>query len=156
MQDHNQEPMHKETELCLVSAARSQHTREKIIPALKSGSWVLCDRYADSSRVYQKSLGGLDSDICESVIKMTTHGIRPDVTILLDCDPKVAVQRIASRDETQNRYDNASVEIHDRIRHAFLELAEENRDRFVVINASEKPEKILKLACAAIEARVKK
>lgn len=156
MQDHNQEPMHKETELCLVSAARSQHTREKIQPALKDGSWVLCDRYADSSRVYQKSLGGLDSVICESVIKMTTHGIQPDITILLDCDPKVAMQRIATRDESQNRYDNASLEIHDRIRRAFLDLAGENQDRFFVIDAGEKQEKILDLAISAIEARMNK
>lgn len=154
MKDHNKEPMHKETELCLVSAARSQHTQEKIKPALQSGSWVLCDRYADSSRVYQKSLGGLDSSVCESVIKLTTHGIEPDITILLDCEPKLAMQRIAVRDETQNRYDNASLDIHDRIRTAFLELAQDNKDRFVIIDASSKPEKILELAKSAIESRM--
>ena len=81
-----------ESELFLVSAARTQHLLHRIIPALKAGSWVICDRFTDSTRVYQGFVGGCDEELVEQVIALSTGGLTPGLTLLLDADPTELVE----------------------------------------------------------------
>jgi dTMP kinase len=128
-----------ETELCLVSAGRAQHVAHVIRPAMKRGDWVICDRFADSTRVYQGELRGLSAEWIESIIRYTCLGLAPDLTILLDCPTEIALQRLAHRRTAQgeiSRFDSARVEQHERIRSGFLKLAQRFKERFLVIDAS--------------------
>lgn len=133
------DPIFALTELYLVSAARTQHVQSRILPKLKSGEWVLCDRFADSTRVYQGALGGLSQDMIERIIAESTLGVEPHVTFLLDCPAETAMQRIRNAkpvdDRTgASRYDNAKHEMHARMRQAFLALAARESKRFHVLN----------------------
>jgi dTMP kinase len=133
------EEIRPETELCLVSAGRAQHVAHVIRPALQRGEWVICDRFADSTRVYQGELRGLEADWIESMINATCLGLKPDLTILLDCPTTIALQRLAQRRSDQgeiSRFDSARVDQHERIRNGFLKLAQKFKDRFLVIDAA--------------------
>ncbi len=135
-----EEPLTKITEFMLLSAARSQHVAYAIKPALERGDWVVSDRYADSSRVYQGLVGGLEQGLMETVIARTTQGIEPHITFLLDCDPDIASQRRHQRSDIDAiaRFDNAGLEFHHLIRESYLKLAKLYPKRIVVIN-TEKP-----------------
>ena len=151
------EPLTVETEALLVAAARSQHVARLIRPSLQQGAWVLTDRYADSTRVYQGELGGLPRSTVESLIALATGGLTPDLTLLLDCDVDVSLARLAGRGETgadgAGRYDGARREVHERLRAAYMDLAMQEPQRIVVLHASDPPEQVLATALAALEAR---
>jgi dTMP kinase len=147
-----------EAEAMLVSAARIQHLTTVIKPALKSEKWVLCDRFADSTRVYQGLLGGVPLNELEWLIKFSTNGIEPDLTFLLDCDVSVSLKRIGRRSQQSDqvaseRYDHAGQHIHDQLRQGFLRVAGFYPSRFFILDASLAPEKVLAQACAEIERR---
>ena len=137
------------SELFLVSAARCQHVSSRILPGLKSDNWVLCDRFHDSTRVYQGIGGSLPEGQIESIIALSTGGLDPDLTFILDCDVKTALSRIDKRNannETQesgNRYDEASYQFHQTLRSGFLRLKKTFPDRIVVLDASQAPEAVL-------------
>ncbi|MEZ4742661.1 MAG: dTMP kinase [Bdellovibrionota bacterium] len=149
-----------ESEFLIVSAARAQHTWHKIIPSLKSGKWVLSDRYADSSRVYQGYLGGLDASFIEEVAKRSTFGIEPDLTFILDCDVELALERVNARrrlqpadDTAVERYDAAMRQIHEKIRSGFLELRKCFPDRMVVLDSRKSVAEIVQDAMQIIKKR---
>lgn len=132
------DPLTPEAEFMLISASRIQHVRNKIQPAIDTGSWVLCDRYFDSSLVYQGIIGGLDRKFMDLVIKHTTFGLNPDLTFLLDCPVDVSLARIQKRTLSQpgqTRYDQADRAHHVKIREAFLKLADEFPKRYAVLDA---------------------
>ncbi len=141
------------TEALLLSAARAQHVEKVIRPALKSGKWVLCDRYADSTRVYQGILGGIPSSDLETIIAISTGKLEPDMTFLLDCDVGIAAGRRqvrgAGHADGIQRYDDAKIEFHERLRRAYLRLAEQFSHRITVIDAARDP---LDVAAAAVKA----
>ena len=130
------------TEALLISAARAQHVEKVIRPALKSRTWVICDRYADSTRVYQGIIGGVPASEIESVIAISTGRLTPDVTFLLDCDVELAASRRQQRggqDDAIKRYDDKKLEFHERLRQGYLTLAKQFPERFKVIDASQNP-----------------
>jgi len=149
-----------ETEALLVSAARAQHVAKVIKPALTSGQWVLCDRFADSTRVYQGLFGGVGINEVERLIKFSTGGLEPDLTFLLDCDVTITAGRIGARGADPKgddvvRYDQAGHQVLDRLRQAFRKLAGFYPARFYILDASLPPEKVLQDACAELERRWK-
>lgn len=122
-------------EFLLYSADRSLHVDEVIRPALAAGTWVLCDRFVDSSRVYQGQVGGIDQDFLERVSQACTGGLEPDKTFLLDCAVEVSMGRLQGR-EVLSHYDQAKREFHEQVRAGFLALAALNPDRIVVLDST--------------------
>lgn len=129
------------TELYLVSAARRHHLNHKILPAIRAGQWVICDRFHDSSRVYQGTLGGLDQDVLEATIKASTSGVDPDLTILLTLETAGVAARLQNRDAAKyddtNRFDGQCLNYHEQLRAGFLSVAARFPERFLVLDASQ-------------------
>jgi dTMP kinase len=140
------DPLTIEAELMLISAARAQHIQNLIKPSLRAGSWVLSDRYVDSTRIYQGVLGGISQEFVETVISGTTFGLVPDLTFVLDCDPEISIERIRARSQSDqdgaSRYDNAKLASHRKIREGFRALASRFPERIVNLDASREPQVI--------------
>lgn len=149
------EPWLAMTELCLVSAARAQHVGLKIRPTLAAGRWYLCDRFADSSRVYQGAMGGLAAAEVEAIVAASTSGLTPDLTFLLDCDVAIAQARTKSRPQIAvvDRYDLLGTEFHEQLRQAFLSLARSYPLRVVTLDASLPIAVNIEMAMRVIEER---
>ena len=127
------------TEALLFQAARAQHVYEKIRPALDSGKIVVCDRYADSSVVYQGIARGLGKSEIENLNSFSTCNLVPDLTILLDIDPEIGLKRADFResgDVNKDRFEEQGIDFHKLVRKAFLELAKENSKRYRVVHAN--------------------
>jgi dTMP kinase len=127
------------SELFLLEAARHDLVEAVIRPAIDRGEVVLCDRYADSSTVYQGMVRGIGEELTVGLNKIATGGLEPDLTILLDLDHESAVGRALSRnaqgDGTESRLDEEPEAFHRQVRDGFLELAERQPDRFRVLSA---------------------
>ncbi len=148
------EALSARAELLLISAARSQHVNLKIKPALAQGRWVLCDRFYDSTRVYQGQLAGIASQELESIIAYSIDGCHPHLTFVLDCPATVAMQRVAIRAGAEagpmNRYDGGSVAFYEKLRSAYLDLARAFPERVRVLDASQNPDQLLQDALAVL------
>ncbi len=148
-----------ETEALLVSAARAQHVAKVIQPALKDGDWVLCDRFTDSTRVYQGLLGGVAMNDLEWMIRFSTQGLQPDLTFLLDCDVGISATRIGSTSNSErddaSRYDQASAVVHERLRQGFRRVAGFFPGRFYILNAALSPDQVLSEATNALREKWK-
>ncbi len=134
-------PLDPLTQLLLLSAARAQHVREVLRPALADQRNVLCIRYSDSSRAYQGGGDGLPEASVEAAIAIATDGLEPDLTILLDLDPIEGLRRRASAgtegaQEGWNRFDARELAFHERVRTAYLQLARKWPERVVTVNAA--------------------
>lgn len=129
-------------EAMLFTAARMDHVENTIRPALNAGTWVLCDRFMDSTRVYQGM--DLDTETVDLLEKIAVEKTRPDMTILLDLPAKQGLQRALSRDPEgiKDRFEKEDVALHEERRQAFLRLAQSESKRITVIDAS-KPEHIV-------------
>lgn len=125
-----------ETEVLLLQTARAQHVHEVILPALEKGKVVLCDRYADSSTAYQGIGRGIGKDVICILNDFATSGLVPDITILLDVPPERGLKRADDRDPSQkkDRFEEQAVDFHQKVRNAFLQLAEENPERYRVVS----------------------
>lgn len=128
-----------ETEVLLLSAARAQHVREVIRPALDRDEWVVCDRFVDSTYAYQGGGSGLDHERIRSVQAFATDGLEPDVRILLDVPVDVGLRRRYAEPESINRIDLADITYHQRVRDAFLALAAGTPEGWMVIDARQPP-----------------
>lgn len=122
------------SELFLYLASRSQHIRQLILPALKKGTIVLCDRFSDSTRVYQGKGRGLDRGFVDAAVKFSSHPLNPHLTFLLDLDVKEGLSRVKKRGRS-NRFDKESLLFHNRVRKGFLELARKEPRRIFRIDA---------------------
>lgn len=150
------DPFVPKTEAFLVSAARAQHVERVVKPKLASGIWVICDRFTDSTRVYQGVLGGLDPAFLEPLIDLATGGLQPDITFLLDCDVETAMRRCASRPdqiEPIKRYDDAGLATHSKIRYAFQQLARDYASRIVILDAAKSLQEVVAEALGALGER---
>jgi len=128
------------SELFLLAAARRDLVERVIRPALSRGAVVLCDRYTDSSAVYQGIVGGLGREVVEEVNRLATGGLLPDRTFLLDLDPGLGMERTRRRSGAgggSSRFDQKPLEFHRRVRDGYLELALEDTARFRVLPAEE-------------------
>lgn len=129
-------PASPKTEFLLFAAARCEHIAELIEPALTSGQWVICDRYIDSTRVYQGRVAGIVSELIGTIETHTVEPFMPDLTIMLDVAPKIGLERAKARG-AMTRYDEAGLEAHEAIRQGFLDVAAAEPDRCVVIDGLE-------------------
>jgi dTMP kinase len=133
------EPMGPRMEALLFAAARSDHVEQVIRPAVERGAIVLCDRFLDSSRVYQGATGELDPVFVTALERIVVNGLMPDLTLILDLDPVEGLRRAGERrgvDAAADRFEKETVAIHARRREAFLDIAMREPDRCVLINAS--------------------
>lgn len=133
-------------ETFLFLADRSQHIEKVIEPALVSGQVVLCDRFADSTVVYQGYGRGLPLDKLRELNLLATRGLKPDLTVLLDIEPQIGLNRIENKD----RLDSEPIEFHSRIRAGFLAEAELDPTRWLVLDASEPSGHVLQKAKDAL------
>ena len=126
------------TELLLMYAARVDHIEKLIRPALELGAWVISDRFADSSIAYQGYARGVDLKRVEAVNDAVLGDFKPDLTILFDIDPVIAMKRVETRGEEMSRFDAESMDFHNTLRAAFLDIAKRNEDRIFTLDAGEK------------------
>lgn len=147
-----------EAEALLFAAARADHVDRLIRPALERGDWVLCDRFFDSTRVYQGEIGGVDAAMLESLERIAVGRYRPDLTMVLDVPSSVGLGRVASRlAETggePDRFEEEDAELHERRRQAFLEIAKSAPERCVVINADQEEEVVASEIWRAVQSRL--
>ena len=141
-----------EMEAILFAAARSDNVEQVIKPALEAGTTVLCDRFMDSSRVYQGVSGGVDLEFILSMERAVTEGARPDLTLIFDIPVELGLARAAEvwADDGPDRFESEELEMHEQRRQGFLEIAEDEPDRCVVIDASQSLEDV----SAAVDAAV--
>jgi len=129
--------MAEETEALLYAAARRQHVQERLLPALRAGKVVLCDRYVDASYAYQAFGNGLPLAWVEAINRPATEQLMPDRTYLLDVPVEVARQRLRKRTgEELDRIERRGEAYHRRVRDGFLALAAREPERILVIDAS--------------------
>lgn len=125
-------------EALLFAAARDDHVRSVIAPALMQGQWVLCDRFTDSTLAYQGYLGDVDIGLLRAMERVTIAGLRPDLTFILDIDPEIGMARAARRrgHEVPDRFEAEGIAFHHRLRDAYRQIAAAEPDRCVVVDAS--------------------
>jgi len=131
-------------EAILFAAARNDHVEEVIRPALESGAVVLCDRFMDSSRVYQGVTGNLEMDYIEALQRVAVAGLNPDCTIILDLPAKdgLARARIRGGEAAPDRFEREELQTHEKRREAFLEIAAFDPKRCHVVDANRPEDKI--------------
>lgn len=138
-------------EAVLFAAARLDHVTQLIAPNLRNGTWVISDRFHDSTRAYQGLTGGVDDKLIAGLEVLALDGNTPDLTIVLDMDPEIAFKRVAQRAIedglalTGDRFEKEEIEWHKRLREGFLQIARDNPERCVVISA-EQAEDVLEAA----------
>ena len=141
-------PMTPQTELCLFLASRAQHIKEVILPALNNNQIVLCDRFNDSTRVYQGIARGLGLEEVTDFCNFISQNLTPDLTFYLDIDPEIGTKR-AKVKNTFDRIESEKIAFHQKIRDAFLALAQKEK-RFCVLDASLSIEEVRKEALSKI------
>lgn len=125
------------TELLLFAAARAQHLKEKILPAIAEGKVVICDRFTPATIAFQHYGRGIPLDLVEDINSFALDGFEPDLNIILDVDPSIGMQRVASRGEGLDRMELQKLEFLTRAREGFLRQAERSPETFTVIDASQ-------------------
>jgi dTMP kinase len=146
------EPFGPEMEALLFAAARSDHVEQLIAPAIARGSVVLCDRFHDSSRVYQGSAGDLDPGFMTTLERVAVNGTIPDMTLIFDIDPAEGLKRANARrgDDTPDRFEKETLAVHQRRREVYLAIARSEPERCVVIDASASPDEVEDAVTAAV------
>ena len=139
------------SEALLMWAARYEHLIQVIEPALNSGKNVICDRFYDSTYAYQGVAHNLGIDKMEKLKKIIIGDIEPDITFVLDIDPKLGLKRSLDRSNQENRFENYNIDFHNKIRSAFLEIAKKNKNRCVVVDASLNEQEINNLIITVID-----
>ncbi len=149
----HEEPMSELTELLLVFAARAQHLAMRIEPALAAGKWVLCDRFTDATFAYQGAGRGLSVELIEQLQSIVQESLRPDLTIILDLDPMIGMERATQRGDL-DRFEQEQQSFFQRVRQGYLDIAAAEPDRCVVIDASKPLESVKADLLEALEHRL--
>ena len=123
-------------ELFLYFAARAEHVRQIIVPALNSGKWVICDRYADSTFAYQGAGRGLDVDKMKEINLFATQGVCPDLTVLLDIPVEISLKRREARGKSADRLEQNGGKFFEKVREYFIKLSQDEPQRFLVIDGT--------------------
>lgn len=142
-----------ETEILLFTAARRDHLERTIRPALEAGKIVVCDRFADSTRMYQGLSRGDLRRLVDQLHDLMI-GQEPDLTILIDMDPAVGLSRALSRNGVEERFESFGQELQEKMRAGFLSLAQEFPDRFRVIDGARVPEVVAKDVLSVVQSRL--
>tara|TARA_B100000686_G_scaffold350049_1_gene444892 strand:+ start:859 stop:1482 length:624 start_codon:yes stop_codon:yes gene_type:complete len=124
------------TEVLLNFAARKDHVEKIILPSLKNGKWVLCDRFSDSTLAYQGYGRNVSKDLIKNLNRSLIDDLKPKLTFLFDIDPKIGLPRSRKRSNDELRYENMPLNFHKKIRNAYLDIAKKNKKRIKIIDAS--------------------
>jgi dTMP kinase len=145
-------------EALLFAAARIDHLDKTIGPALRAGTHVLCDRFADSTRAYQGSLGNIDKRLIDRLETVTLRGAKPDLTFILDLPAETGLSRARARQagkgEGADRFEEEDISFHQSLRQAYLSIARAEPKRCVVINADQEPDEVEAAIWAALRERL--
>jgi dTMP kinase len=146
-------------ELMLYAAARAQHVTEVISPALDAGKIVLCDRFCDATIAYQSFGRGIDRSVIDTLNLHACQGVSPDLTVLVDCDPRVGLERARRRIETtsgprEERFELEALAFHQRVRAGYRQLAADEPDRFLIIDGSDGIREIFAAISVQVLARI--
>jgi dTMP kinase len=144
-----------EAETLLFAAARDDHVRTVIKPALSQGVWVLCDRFSDSTRAYQGRLGKVAPEIMNAMERVTIGNLKPDLTLILDVPVGVGMQRAAARrgSGAPDRFEAENVKFHQQLREAYRQIAADEPKRCVLIDANADANTVAASVCAALRDR---
>ena len=135
--------MSPEAELLLFAASRAQHVRELIAPAIAQGQIVLCDRFLDSTTVYQGVARAIDSKKVDTINQFAIGDTKPDLTILIDLPPEIGLARVHARSDGQlDRMENEAIEFFQAVRQGYLDLAKSEPKRFLVLDGRQSVEKL--------------
>jgi len=148
--------MDARAEILLYSASRAQHVAQLIRPALAAGKIVISDRYADSTLAYQGYGRGLDLEMLRTITRFATRGLTPGLTLYLDITPEEGLQRRRLGGDEWNRLDAEALEFHQRVRAGYLELVEQEPERWAVVNAARPVEEVQVEIRAMVQARLGK
>jgi dTMP kinase len=147
--------MSPEAELLLFTASRAQLTRERILPAIAKGEIVLCDRFMDSTTVYQGVARQIDIQAVAAINRFAVGEARPDLTILIDLSPEVGMARVHARSDGQlDRIEQEAIEFFQAVRAGYLKLAESEPERFLVLDGSASVEVLEQQIWAAVQPRL--
>jgi len=149
-------PFGPDVEAMLFAAARDDHVQCTILPALNSGKWVICDRFADSTRVYQGILGQVDQRLIKGLERVSIGDLAPDLTLVLDVPVELGLERVKLRrgQAKPDRFEAENVEFHQELRQAYLAIAAEEPERCVVIDASGPKEAVARTIWSAVGSRL--
>lgn len=139
---HESGALCKQAELLLIFAARAQHISEVIRPALLRGDWVLCDRFTDASYAYQGGGRGIPVGFIQQIEAVSTEGMRPDLTLLLDLPVIQGIERSVGRGQGSDRFEEQDLEFKQRVRQAYLDRQSDEPDRIRIINATKSVESV--------------
>ena len=135
--------MSPEAELLLFAASRAQHVRELVAPAIAEGQIVLCDRFLDSTTVYQGVARAIDSKKVETINQFAIGDSKPDLTILIDLAPEIGLARVHARNDGQlDRMEKEAIEFFQAVRQGYLDLAKSEPKRFLVLDGSQSVEEL--------------
>ena len=154
-------PPHSQlAEALLFNAARADHLERTIRPALDHGRWVICDRFIDSTRVYQGVVGGLDAEALDALDRIVVQPTLPDLTILIDLDPVVGLARVEQRRMGTarvpvDRYEARPVDFHEQLRAAFLTIARAEPMRCVVVSGFQSVDALAREVRGHVDARLR-
>jgi dTMP kinase len=149
------------SEALLFYAARADHLDKTIRPALNSGQWVICDRFSDSTRVYQSAAGGLPEEVLNGLEEMVVAPTTPDLTFILDLPAELGLGRAHDRRraasaqrEEPDAYEKRDLAFHWKLREAFAAIAKSEPERCVMIDASAEPTAVAEAIWSAVESRL--
>jgi len=152
------EPLGVEGEAILFAAARSDHIEGVIRPALNRGDWVLCDRFSDSTTVYQGGIGGADEKLLRALDRVAIGETRPDLTLILDIPASIGLARVHDRlvglNEKPDRFEAEDLARHEERRQAFLDIAAKEPGRCVVIDAARTEDDVAAAIWNAVSSRL--
>ncbi|MGX4804759.1 dTMP kinase [Bradyrhizobium guangdongense] len=145
-----------EAETLLFAAARDDHVRTRIAPALNQGIWVLCDRFADSTCAYQGSLGSVPVGLINAMQRVTIGDLKPDLTIILDLPVEIGLARAAARrgSGTPDRFESEKLSFHQGLREAYRKIATDDPARCVLIDANSDPDTVAGRVWTALRERL--
>ena len=149
------EPPCDAAEALLFCAARAQLCRNVLAPALSRGAWVVLDRFTDSTLAYQGYGRGFSVDSLRAMNSFATGPVRPNLTLLLDVPPETGLARALARSGSKDRIESAPAEFHRRLREGYLELAQKEPERFVVIDATAPEQVVRDRVMAAVDDRLR-
>lgn len=130
------------TEALLHNAARREHAVRTLRPALAAGTWVVCDRFADSTLAYQGHAGGVDRAVLRALAAVALEGLTPDLTLVLDLDVAAGAARLAARGGAPDSYERRGADFHARVRAGFLAVAAAEPGRCAVVDAGRPPDTV--------------
>jgi len=142
------------TETLLMYAARRDHIERVIRPSLERGAWVICDRFADSTRAYQGAAGGVDPRFITALETFILEATRPDLTLVFDLPAEVGLERAHARAGAEMRFESKGMTFHERLREGFRAIASAEPDRCAVIDATASIDAVEAAVWAAIEGRL--